>query len=213
MRIDVRTDALLVIDMQLDLLPGGALAVPRGNEIVAPVAQLARRFGTVVATQDFHPAGHVSFASSHPGRKPLDVIAVPGGRKQVLWPDHCVAGTWGARICPELPDDRLTLIMRKGMRLEVDSESAFRDQPDPQANRPSTGLGAWLRARGVARIFLAGLARDLCVRASAVDSAAEGFETIVLDDLTRPVFPEKCVETDQYWARAHVCIGLSGDLG
>lgn len=137
------SEALLVIDLQHDFLPGGALAVPASQEIVAPIAALTRRFGTVVATQDFHPAGHVSFHSSHPGTKLFQALVLEGhGRQQVLWPDHCVAGTRGAALTAALPDEALTLILRKGTRREVDSYSAFREDVDDSGVRRTTGLGA-----------------------------------------------------------------------
>lgn len=203
------SDVLVVVDLQHDFLPGGALAVAGGDEIVAPVRALCGPFDTVVATQDFHPPGHVSFASSHPGRRPHEVVPLPGGRRQVLWPDHCLAGSRGAALHPALPDERLTLILRKGTRREVDSYSAFREEPGPDGTRPTTGLAAWLRARGIRRVFVVGLARDYCVSATAIDAAAEGFETVVLDDLTRAVHPDRAAETDQAWARAGVSIARS----
>jgi nicotinamidase/pyrazinamidase len=203
--------ALLIVDLQHDFLPGGALAVPRGDEILAPIAALAPRFDTVVATQDFHPPGHVSFASSHPGRHPLDVIEAHG-EPQVLWPDHCVAGSPGAALAHELPDEAVTLILRKGTRRHVDSYSAFREQPGPGGVRPTTGLAGWLRERGVGRVYVAGLARDYCVRASAVDAAAEGFETLVLDDLTRAVFPERRAEVDEAFRASKVAVISSAEL-
>jgi nicotinamidase/pyrazinamidase len=211
MRIDRETDALVVVDVQHDFLPGGALAVARGDEIVAPIARLAGRFGTVVATQDWHPRGHVSFASSHPGRRPFEVIALPRG-PQDLWPDHCVQGERGAALHPGLPDAALTLVLRKGTRREVDSYSAFRENAGPDGRRPTTGLGAWLAARGLRRVFLCGLARDFCVKASAVDAAGEGFDAIVLDDLTRPVFPERRAEVDEAFRRAGVRLGSSEEV-
>lgn len=197
-------EALLVVDLQHDFLPGGALAVAGGDEIVAPIAELARRFRTVVATQDFHPPGHVSFASAHPGARLYQTIGLDSGRTQVLWPDHCVAGTRGAALAPELPDEALTLILRKGARPDVDSYSAFREDADATGARRTTGLGAWLRARGIDKVDLVGLARDYCVRASAVDAAAEGFDVVVLDDLTRAVWPERREETDRALAAAGV---------
>jgi len=195
MRIDARRDALIVVDLQRDFLPGGALGVAVGDTIVEPIARLVPRFGLVVATQDWHPRGHVSFASAHAGAAPFTTAALPQG-PQELWPDHCVQGSPGAALHPDLPDAALTLILRKGTRRDVDSYSAFRENVDPVGERPSTGLGAWLRERGVKRVFLCGLARDFCVRASAVDAAAEGFDAVVLDDLTRAVFPERRAETD-----------------
>ena len=195
MRIDRSRDALLVVDLQHDFLPGGALAVNDGDEIVAPVARLAPAFDVVVATQDFHPMGHVSFASSHPGRRPYETIPLYGGAQE-LWPDHCVQGTRGAQIHAGFPDRAATLILRKGTRKDVDSYSALRENLGPDGKRPSTGLAAWLQARGVRRAFVCGLARDFCVRWSALDAAEAGFETYVVDDLTRAVVPERRGEVD-----------------
>lgn len=211
MRLDRAKDALLVVDVQHDFLPGGALAVGEGDAVVAPIAALAPRFATVVATQDWHPPGHVSFASAHPGRKPYETAELPQGRQE-LWPDHCVQGSRGAALHPGLPDAAISLVIRKGTRRDVDSYSAFRENVGPDGTRPTTGLGAWLSARGVKRVFVCGLARDFCVRASAVDGAAEGFEVVVLDDLTRPVFPERRAETDALLARAGVRLASSADL-
>jgi nicotinamidase/pyrazinamidase len=211
MRIDRRSDALVVVDLQHDFLPGGALAVGGGDAVVLPIAALSGQFDTVVATQDWHPPGHVSFASAHPGRRPFETAALPQG-PQELWPDHCVRGTHGAALHPAVPDAALTLLLRKGTRREVDSYSAFRENVGPDGRRPTTGLGAWLAARGVRRVFLCGLARDFCVRASAVDAAAEGFEAVVLDDLTRAVFPERRGETDAAFAGAGVRVARSADL-
>jgi len=211
MRIDVSSDALIVVDLQHDFLPGGTLAVPEGDQVVGPIAALASSFATVVATQDWHPPGHVSFATAHPGGEPYGAITLPQGTQE-LWPDHCVRGTHGAALHPGLPDAAVTLVLRKGTRLEVDSYSAFRENVGPDGRRPTTGLGAWLAARGIGRVFVCGLARDFCVRASAVDAAAEGFATIVLDDLTRPVFPSRQAETDAALATAGVRLGLAAEL-
>jgi nicotinamidase/pyrazinamidase len=211
MRIDPRSDALLVVDLQHDFLPGGALAVGGGDAVVEPIAALARSFDVVVATQDWHPPGHVSFASAHPGRRPFETAALPQGAQE-LWPDHCVRGTHGAALHPALPDAAVTLVLRKGTRPDVDSYSAFRENVGPDGRRPTTGLGAWLKARGVRRVFLCGLARDFCVRASAVDAAAERLEAVLLDDLTRAVFPERQAETDAAFAKAGVRLARSADL-
>jgi nicotinamidase/pyrazinamidase len=211
MAINPQRDALLVVDLQRDFLPGGALGVAGGDAVVAPIAALAPRFTTVVATQDWHPAGHVSFASAHPGAAPYTTLARPSG-KQELWPDHCVRGSAGAALHPSLPDAALTLVLRKGTRPDVDSYSAFRENVGPDGTRPTTGLGAWLKARGVRRVFVCGLARDFCVRASAVDAAAEGFEVTVLDDLTRAVFPDRAAEADAAFAAAGVRIAQSTTL-
>jgi nicotinamidase/pyrazinamidase len=212
MRIDREKDALVVVDVQHDFLPGGALAVAGGDAVVAPIARLAPAFATVVATQDWHPPGHVSFASSHPGRRPYETIALPQG-PQELWPDHCLAGSPGAALHPTLPDVAVTLVLRKGTRREVDSYSGFRENVGPDGRRPSTGLGAWLAARGVRRAFVCGLARDFCVRATAIDGAAEGLEVVVLDDLTRAVFPDRRAEVDALLARAGVRLAESAALG
>jgi nicotinamidase/pyrazinamidase len=211
MRIDRGEDALLVVDMQHDFLPGGALGVPEGDRLLEPIARVVPAFATVVATQDFHPAGHVSFASSHPGRKPYERADLPQGWQE-LWPDHCVAGTRGAQLHPAIPDRALTLVVRKGTRRDVDSYSTFQENPGPDRRRLTTGLGAWLHARGLRRVFLCGLARDFCVRWSALDAREEGFEAVVLDDLTRPVFPDRRAETDAELARAGVTLARSADL-
>jgi nicotinamidase/pyrazinamidase len=208
--VEPHTDALLVIDLQPDFMPGGALPVPQGETIVAPIGALLRRFGTVVATQDWHPPGHVSFASTH-GRPPFSTLLLHGA-PQTLWPDHCVQGTWGAKLHPGLPREPLCLILRKGNRPEVDSYSAFRENPGPGGVRPTTGLGAWLRARGIRRVFLCGLARDYCVRFSALDAAAEGFEVFVVDDLTRAVDPSQAAETTAELERAQVRLVQASSL-
>ncbi len=212
MRIDREKDALLVVDLQHDFLPGGALAVEEGDAIVDPIAGLTGAFDTVVATQDWHPSGHVSFASTHRGKKPFETLALANGAQE-LWPDHCVAGSRGAMLHPDLPDRALTLVLRKGTRRDVDSYSAFRENVGPDGRRPTTGLGAWLSARGIRRVFVCGLARDFCVRASAVDAASEGLETIVLDDLTRAVFPARRAEVDALFARAGVRLAASAEIG
>ncbi len=211
MVIEPARDALLVVDLQHDFLPGGALAVGGGDEIVEPIARAARLFTTVVATQDWHPPGHVSFASAHPPRQPFDTLDLPQGRQE-LWPDHCVRGSAGAAIHPGLPDALVTLLLRKGTRLDVDSYSAFRENVGPDGGRPTTGLGAWLEARGIERIFVAGLARDFCVRFSAADAASEGFETFLLDDLTRAVFPERAGEVDAAFLGAGVRVVRASDI-
>jgi nicotinamidase/pyrazinamidase len=211
MQIDREKDALVVVDVQHDFLPGGALAVGEGDAVVGPIAGLAPAFTTVVATQDWHPPGHVSFASAHAGRRPFETVVLAHG-PQELWPDHCVAGSRGAALSPEIPDASLTLLLRKGTRREVDSYSAFRENVGPDGRRPTTGLGAWLSARGVRRVLLCGLARDFCVRASAIDAAAEGFEVVVLDDLTRAVYPERRAEVDALFGRAGVRLASSTEL-
>ena len=185
MRIEP-TDALIVVDLQPDFMPGGALAVPGGDEVAAPIGALAARFSTVVATQDWHPPGHLSFASAHAGRRPFEVIQLYGA-EQTLWPDHCVQGSAGAALHPALPDAAVSLILRKGAHAAVDSYSGFRENLGPDGKRLSTGLGGWLRERGIARVFVTGLARDFCVQATAVDAAEAGLSVVLVDDLTRSV--------------------------
>jgi nicotinamidase/pyrazinamidase len=182
--------ALLVVDVQPDFLPGGALAVADGDAILAPLARLmaSGRFALAVATQDWHPAGHVSFASAHMGRRPFEVVELHG-HPQTLWPDHCVQGTPGAELHAGLPWERVSAVIRKGSQPDVDSYSGFRNNWDPEGRRPPTGLAGYLRERGVAELYVCGLARDFCVLWSAEDAAAAGFRTTVLWDLTRSVMP------------------------
>ena len=153
--------ALVLVDIQYDFLPGGALAVGEGDRILAPVRALLERdpFALYVATQDWHPRGHVSFASSHPGRAPLETIELHG-HPQTLWPDHCVQGTRGAELHPSIPWERVSAVIRKGASLGSDSYSGFRNNWDARAERPPTGLAGYLRERGVDEVFLCGLARD-----------------------------------------------------
>jgi nicotinamidase/pyrazinamidase len=174
-------EALVVIDVQNDFIPGGALAVAGGDEIVPGINALMDDFAAVILTQDWHPAGHGSFASSHPGRAPYVLIEMPYG-PQVLWPDHCVQGTHGAEFHPLLRTDA-DLILRKGFRREVDSYSAFFEND----HRTPTGLGGYLRERGIDRVTLVGLATDFCVNYSAVDGARLGFHVTVREDLTRHI--------------------------
>ena len=175
-------DALLVIDVQNDFCEGGRLAVPGGSEVVSGINALMEQFDAVVLTQDWHPAGHSSFASSHPGRTPYDVVGMPYG-DQVLWPDHCVQATPGAAFHPALDATRADLILRKGFRAAIDSYSAFFEND----HRTPTGLAGYLRERGIGRLTLVGLATDFCVNYSAVDGARLGFEVTVREDLTRAI--------------------------
>ncbi|WP_375465012.1 nicotinamidase [uncultured Methylobacterium sp.] len=175
------TDALLVVDVQVDFLPGGALAVPEGDAIVGPINALAKRFRHAVLTQDWHPAGHASFASAHPGRAPFETVRMAYG-EQVLWPDHCVQGTRGAALAAGLDVPGADLILRKGANPGVDSYSAF-----VEADGTPTGLAGYLRERGVVRVALCGLATDYCVAWSALDARAAGFEAVVVADATRAI--------------------------
>ncbi len=175
-------DVLLVVDVQNDFCPGGNLAVPDGDKVVPIVNSLARRFRHVVLTQDWHPAGHQSFASSHPGRKPYDTIEVAYGA-QILWPDHCIQGTPGAEFHDDLDIPHAALVVRKGFRREIDSYSAFYEND----RKTPTGLGGYLRERGLERLFIAGLALDFCVRYSAEDARREGFDVVVIEDACRGI--------------------------
>jgi nicotinamidase/pyrazinamidase len=176
------TDVLLVVDIQNDFLPGGALAVPEGDAVVPLANRLADRFAHVVLTQDWHPPRHRSFASSHPGKAPFDTAMLPYG-EQVLWPDHCVQGTPGAALCAALAIPHAELVIRKGCRRDIDSYSAFRE-----ADRATpTGLAGYLRERGLSRVFLAGLATDFCVAWSAIDAREAGFEVFVVEDACRAI--------------------------
>jgi len=176
------SDVLLVVDIQNDFCPGGALAVPRGDEVVEPINRLAGRFRHVVLTQDWHAPGHLSFASSHPGRKLFDTIMMPYGRQE-LWPDHCVQETPGAEFRKDLRIPHAELVLRKGYRRSIDSYSAFRENDRTTA----TGLAGYLRERGLGRVFLAGLAFDFCVRYSAEDAQREGFVVAVVEDCCRAI--------------------------
>lgn len=177
--------ALLLIDFQLDFLPGGSLAVPEGDAILPVLNDLQPRFDLVVATQDWHPTGHRSFASAHPGQALFAEIEWQG-LPQRLWPDHCVQGSAGSALHPGLNLDRVEAIFRKGTDPELDSYSAFFDN----GHRRATGLSAYLRARGITEVFVAGLAADYCVYFSAKDARSEGFGVAVIEDATRGIAPE-----------------------
>lgn len=207
------TTALLLIDIQPDFLPGGALAVADGDQVLKPIRALIERdpCGLYVATQDWHPPGHVSFASSHEGREPLDVIELHG-HPQTLWPDHCVQGTPGAELHSAIPWDRVSAIIRKGTDAETDSYSGFRNNWNADGQRPTTGLTGYLRERGIRNVVLCGLARDYCVKWSAEDAAAAGFRTSVLWDLTRAVDPASDDAVREDLKRAGVQIITSQEL-
>jgi nicotinamidase/pyrazinamidase len=169
-------DLLLIIDVQNDFCPGGALAVADGDAVVPVINRLAEHFDHVVLTQDWHPAGHSSFATSHPGSAVFEAIDMPYGR-QTLWPDHCVQGTSGAGFHPQLATDRAELVIRKGFRPAIDSYSAFYEND----RRTPTGLAGYLRERSFGRIFLVGLATDFCVGYSAIDARRLGFTTVLIE--------------------------------
>ena len=172
----------VLVDVQNDFCPGGSLAVPDGDAVVPLINRLGQRFEHMVCTQDWHVAGHSSFASSHPGRAPFEVIQATYG-EQVLWPDHCIQATSGADFHPGLDTAKAELILRKGFQREVDSYSAFYDND----HRTATGLAGYLRERGVDRIFICGLATDFCVKWSALDARREGFEVTVIADACRAI--------------------------
>lgn len=181
MQISPRS-ALLVIDVQNDFTPGGQLAVPEGDLIVPLINRLGGLFKQVIIAQDWHPSGHASFASSHPGRKPYDVIQLPYG-EQVLWPDHCVQGTVGAEFHSELKLPHAQLIIRKGCNPDIDSYSAFLEAD----RRTTTGLAGYLKERDIDTVYMVGLALDFCVMFSALDARAAGFNAFVLLDACRAI--------------------------
>ena len=174
-------------------VPGGALAVADGDAVVPVINGLAGRFAHVVLTQDWHPPGHSSFASSHPGSAPFETIAMPYGQ-QTLWPDHCVQGSPGAGFHPQLKTERAELVIRKGFRGEIDSYSAFYEND----RRTPTGLAGYLRERGLKRIFLAGLATDFCVHYSAVDARRLGFDVVLVEEGCRAI--DLAGSLDAAWA-------------
>jgi nicotinamidase/pyrazinamidase len=207
MRIE-SDDVLIVIDVQNDFCPGGALEVPRGDEVIAPILRIAPRFAHIVLTQDWHPANHTSFAASHPGKKPFETIALAYG-PQTLWPPHCAQGTAGADFHPRLDLPQAELILRKGFRPQIDSYSAFfeNDRTTP------TGLAGYLRERDLTRVFLAGLAYDFCVGCSALDARRLGFPAVVLRDACRAIdLNGSAAAMDAEFAKAGVAVIDSSEL-
>lgn len=176
------SDILIVIDVQNDFCPGGALAVQEGDKVVPLINELAAKFEHIVLTQDWHPAGHSSFASSHPDKQPFETVELDYG-VQVLWPDHCVQGSKGAEFHPDLDVNNAEMTIRKGFRNSIDSYSAFYENDH---NTP-TGLTGYLRARGFNRVFLAGLATDYCVAYSAIDARREAFDVVVIKHACRAI--------------------------
>lgn len=210
MAITPRSDDLfLVVDLQHDFLPGGKLAVAGGDEIVIPINRLGRRFENVGMTQDWHPRGHISFASSHAGAKPFEIMELPYG-PQVLWPDHCVWDTHGAEFSADIELPHTQLVIRKGYHEVVDSYSGFQEAD----RKTKTGLEGYLRERKFKRLFIAGLATDFCVNWTAVDSARAGFETYVIEDACRAI--DTSGSLAQAWADmndAGVKRIVAGDIG
>ncbi|HEV7335762.1 MAG TPA: bifunctional nicotinamidase/pyrazinamidase [Bosea sp. (in: a-proteobacteria)] len=190
--IDAGT-ALIAVDLQNDFCSGGSLAVPGGEEVVPLVNALGRNFSTVVLTQDWHPAGHASFASSHPGREPFEIVEMPYG-PQVLWPDHCVQGQAGADFHPAIELSMAQAVIRKGFHRGVDSYSGFVEAD----GRTPTGLAGYLRERGVGRIVIAGLATDFCVNWTAQDAVRGGFEVLVVEEACRAIDLDGSL--DRAWA-------------
>jgi nicotinamidase/pyrazinamidase len=209
MMIDKKRDAFLVVDLQNDFCSGGALAVSGGDLVAAPVNALLPRFEHVAASQDWHPRGHVSFASSWPGKKPYDLVEA-SGVAQTLWPEHCLQGTRGAAFLPAFQADRATLILRKGFRRGLDSYSCFfeNDRSTP------TGLDGWLNAVGARRLFVAGLATDYCVKFSVLDARRLGLEVVIVEDAIRAVDlpPGSAEEALRAMRDAGAAFAASGDI-
>jgi nicotinamidase/pyrazinamidase len=195
----IAKDALIVTDIQNCFLPGGTLAVGKGDEVVPLVNDMAKRFQIVIITQDWHTPGHISFASSHPGRKPFETVELPYGT-QVLWPDHCVQGTEDAGLAPGLSIPHAQLVIRKGHNRNVDSYSAFIEAD----NKTHTGLDGYFKSRGVTSVYLCGLATDFCVAWSALDARKLGFDAAVIEDLCRGI------DTQGSLARAWVAMKTAG---
>ncbi len=185
--------ALLIVDVQNDFCPGGALEVPGGDEIIPVINRLSESFDVVVQTQDWHPSGHSSFASSHQGKEPFETIQMPYGN-QVLWPDHCVQGSEGAAFHPDLETRCSQLVVRKGFRRDIDSYSAFYEND----NETQTGLTGYLQDRGIRTLYAVGLATDFCVKWSVVDGLREGFEVHVVEDAVKGIDIEGSVQ--QAWS-------------
>ena len=204
-----RTDALIVVDVQNDFCPGGRLAVQKGDEVVPLINELAKRFDNVVLTQDWHPAGHLSFATSHPGQKPFDSVNLAYG-EQVLWPDHCLQGSEGAALHKDLSVPQAQLVIRKGWHKEVDSYSAFLE-----ADRETrTGLDAYLRAHGVKRVFVCGLATDFCVAWTALDARKLRLRAVVIEDACRAIDMQGSLAAAwDKMEKAGVKRVVSGDVG
>jgi nicotinamidase/pyrazinamidase len=196
-----KDDVLVVVDIQNDFCPGGALSIPRGDEVVPIINRLARSFSHVVLTQDWHPPDHISFASNHPGKRPHEIIALAYG-PQILWPDHCVRGTHGADFHADLHVPQAALVLRKGIHRDIDSYSTFyeNDRTTP------TGLVGYMRERGFVRVFLAGLAFDFCVRYSAEDAKRENFEVVVVEDACRGIDVDGSMEDAR---RSFAALGIA----
>ncbi|KFF21646.1 MULTISPECIES: bifunctional nicotinamidase/pyrazinamidase [Chryseobacterium] len=179
-------NALIIIDVQYDFLPGGSLAVNQGDEIVQTINDLQSKYDLVVATQDWHPRGHKSFVTSHPGKEPFEEISL-NGLNQVLWPEHCIQGTKGAELVPELLTNAVEAIFRKGMDKEIDSYSGFFDN----GRKKSTGMADYLKGRGVTEVAVCGVAADYCVYYTANDALDLGFKSSIIESASKPIDPER----------------------
>lgn len=189
--------ALIIVGIQNDFLPGGALPVRGGDAIIPLLNKLQKYFDTVIATQDWHPANHSSFVSNHPGKEKFDEIYL-NGKPQTLWPEHCVQDTHGAELSRLLNPNQIEAIIRKGMNPDIDSNSAFYDND----HHAATGLAGYLRNKGIAEVYVAGLAGDYCVYYTAMDSLREGFKTFIIEDATRPLSAEGFEEAMSIFASA-----------
>ncbi len=199
--------ALILVDIQNDFIPGGALPVPKGDEIIPVVNNLLSHFDLVVATQDWHPKNHGSFASNHPGKKVYDVIDL-NGLEQILWPDHCVQGSRGAEFVRALNTNPVEAIFRKGTDPAIDSYSGFFDN----GRKKSTGLADYLKGRGVDEVFVVGLAGEFCVNYTILDAAEQGFKTYLIKDATRPLDENQFEKAVQNMRQKGVVIIQSGDI-
>lgn len=198
---------LVLIDVQNDFMPGGPLEVPEGNLIIPVINNCLGYFDLVVATQDWHPKNHKSFASDHLNKKPFDRIIL-NGIHQTLWPDHCIQGTKGAELHMDIHSERIAAIFRKGMDTEVDSYSGFYDNN----HQLSTGLSGYLKEKGVSEIYFCGLAADICVYYSILDAVLEGFSSTLIEDASRPLYPEKFDDIKCEIAKQGVLIVTSEDI-
>lgn len=194
-------NALIIVDVQNDFLPGGALPVKNGDTIITVINELQKKFDLVVATQDWHPADHKSFASSHPGKNVFEEIMLDG-LPQVLWPDHCVQETSGAEFSSLLNTKKVEAIFRKGMNKNIDSYSGFFDN----GKKKATGMGAYLKGRGITTIYIAGLAADYCVNFTAIDGLELGFKSVIISNATLPI------DEENYKKSMEKFIGKSGSL-
>ena len=181
--------ALIIVDIQNDFIPGGSLAVPDGDKIISRINELQKKFDLVVATQDWHPSNHKSFASQHDGKNPFDVIDL-NGLQQTLWPDHCIQSTKGAEFHKDLNTNKIEAIFRKGTNPEIDSYSGFFDN----GRKKATGLHGYLQERKVTSVFVCGLAADFCVYYTALDALSLGYETTILDESTKAIDPINFVD-------------------